>query len=78
MSLVKISSKYQITLPKAICEALKLGPGDRLIIALEGDKIVLRPLPRIKSPTEVLYGSVRSHRDAVEAVRAFREAASRV
>ena len=72
MSYVKISSKYQITIPKSLREALSLRAGDRLYIIREGDKIILRAFRRVENPTKVLYGSVKSDKDAVEAVRAFR------
>jgi len=77
MSYAKISSKYQITIPKDVREALGLEAGDKLYVGREGGKLVLRPLPKVKDPTEKLYGSVRDDRDAVEAVREFREAGGR-
>jgi len=39
---------------------------------VRGDKIILRAFRRVENPTKVLYGSVKSDKDAVEAVRAFR------
>ena len=72
MSYVKISSKYQITIPRGVREALGLKAGDKLHVAREGDRLVLRALRRIEDPTKALYGSVKSEKDAVEAVRAFR------
>jgi len=77
MSYIKVSSKYQITIPKENREALGLEAGDKLYVGREGGKLVLRPLPKVKDPTEKLYGSVRGDRDAVEAVREFREAGGR-
>jgi len=77
MSYVKLSSKYQITIPKDIREAFGLQAGDRLYLGREGGKLVLRPLPKIEDPTEGLYGSVKGDKDAVEAVREFREAGGR-
>ncbi len=74
---VKLSSKYQITIPRDVREALGLEAGDRLYIGREGGKLVLRPLPKVKNPTEKLYGSVRGGEDAVEAVREFRKAGGR-
>ncbi|WP_342832929.1 AbrB/MazE/SpoVT family DNA-binding domain-containing protein [Candidatus Hadarchaeum sp.] len=43
---VKVSSRYQIVLPKGVREALGLRPGDRLLVALEGSRVVLRPKPQ--------------------------------
>jgi len=77
MGYARISSKYQITIPKRIRKALSLNAGDRLYIALEGSKIVLRSFPKINDPTKVLYGSVESEKDAVEAIRMFRESGGR-
>lgn len=72
MGKVKVSSKHQITLPKSVREALNISAGDELYISREGNKVVFKPLPKVKRPTEVLYGSVRSKKDAVKAVRKFR------
>jgi len=77
MSYVKLSTKYQITIPKDVREALGLAAGDKLYVGREDGKLVLRPLPKVKDPTEKLYGSVRGDKDAVEAIREFREAGGR-
>jgi len=77
MTYIKVSSKYQITIPKFVREALDLKAEDKLYIGVEGNKIVLRALPRVKNPTERLYGSVRSDGDAVKAVWEFRKAGAR-
>ncbi|MDI6884715.1 MAG: AbrB/MazE/SpoVT family DNA-binding domain-containing protein, partial [Hadesarchaea archaeon] len=62
----KISSKFQITLPKELREGLGIEAGDELYLTREGEKVVIRPLPKIKRPTETIYGSVKGKRDAVE------------
>jgi len=46
MQMAKVSSKYQIVIPKKVREALGLEPGDRLLIAAEGDKAVMRVRPK--------------------------------
>jgi AbrB family looped-hinge helix DNA binding protein len=46
MQMAKVSSKYQIVIPKKVRETLGLQPGDRLLIATEGDKAVMRLCPR--------------------------------
>jgi AbrB family looped-hinge helix DNA binding protein len=43
MSFVKISSKYQIVIPKHIREALQLQSGQRLQILVLGNRIELIP-----------------------------------
>jgi antitoxin PrlF len=60
MTLVTITSKGQMTLPKEVRDDLKVKPGDRLIIEKRGDGYVLRPqrsaldlfaeLPRYEGP----------------------------
>ena len=37
----KITSKGQITVPKAVRDALGVGPGDALVFRVEGDRAVL-------------------------------------
>ena len=41
-----ISTKNQITLPAHLLRELGLGPGDRLTVALEGNRLILRGRPR--------------------------------
>ena len=41
-----ISSKNQITLPAHLLREIGIGPGDRLAISREGNRIVMRPRPR--------------------------------
>jgi AbrB family looped-hinge helix DNA binding protein len=77
VSKVKVSSKYQITLPKDVREAMGISAGDELQVLREGDRVALRSIPKIKQPTEVLYGSVKSKKDAVRAVRQFRSSGGR-
>jgi AbrB family looped-hinge helix DNA binding protein len=77
MPYLKLSSKHQITIPKDVREALSLEAGDRLYIGCEGGKLVLHPLPKVRNPTEKLYGSIKSEKDAVETVREFRKAGGR-
>ena len=45
MPLHKVSSKGQVTLPVECRRALGVRPHDRVAIQLEGDKIVIRPVP---------------------------------
>jgi AbrB family looped-hinge helix DNA binding protein len=45
-SIVKMSSKHQIVIPKEVRLALKLQPGDQLLCRIERDEILLRPRPK--------------------------------
>jgi AbrB family looped-hinge helix DNA binding protein len=47
MPLVKITRNYQLTIPKAIREELKLREGDIVEVYREGDRIVIKKLERI-------------------------------
>jgi AbrB family looped-hinge helix DNA binding protein len=38
-----IDSAGRVLIPKAVRDELRLGPGDRLDLELEGDHVVLRP-----------------------------------
>lgn len=71
---VKLSSRYQIVIPKQVREALGLRPGDRLLVEIEGNKVVLRPRPRsyaqhLRGLHKELWRGV----DATEYVRKERE-----
>ena len=56
MPSASLSSKGQVTVPKAIRERLKLKTGDRLDFVIEGDKVVLRPGTRdLRSLRGVLH-----------------------
>ena len=51
---VKLSSKHQIVVPKAVREILKLQAGDHLLATVEDGILLLRPQPR--SYTKALRG----------------------
>jgi len=56
MSTVKVSSKYQIVIPKEIRESLELKAGQRLQILLYGDRIELIPERRLSDMKGFLSG----------------------
>jgi AbrB family looped-hinge helix DNA binding protein len=45
-SVTTISSKNQITLPAQLLRDMGLRPGDRLSVAREGGRVILRPRPK--------------------------------
>ena len=69
MSIVRITRKYQVTIPKKVREKLKLRVGDLLKVEVEEGKIVFRPLtPRSEDPVEELLSLVKEPLD-VDAVK---------
>ena len=52
--LVRLSSKGQMVIPKALRQALHLEAGSRLRIRLEGSRIIIEP--EIVSPVGALFG----------------------
>jgi bifunctional DNA-binding transcriptional regulator/antitoxin component of YhaV-PrlF toxin-antitoxin module len=65
-----ISSKNQITLPVQLLRQMGVGPGDRLAVALEGNRLVLRVRP--KDWAEHYAGSLPNlWGDTVEEIDAF-------
>ncbi|HID41570.1 MAG TPA: AbrB/MazE/SpoVT family DNA-binding domain-containing protein [Pyrodictium sp.] len=48
MSLViRVGRKYALYLPREVVEKLGLHEGDKLLLSIRGDEIVIRPLPRL-------------------------------
>jgi antitoxin PrlF len=42
----KLTSKAQTTIPLPVRNALRIGPGDELVYAIEGDRVVLSKADR--------------------------------
>ncbi|MYA33988.1 MAG: AbrB/MazE/SpoVT family DNA-binding domain-containing protein [Gemmatimonadales bacterium] len=59
---VKMSSKNQIVVPKAAREALRLRPGDRLAVSVDGDMVRMEKLPPDRE--DRLRGVLRDLADA--------------
>ncbi len=49
-----VSSKRQVTIPAAFCKALGLTPGEKVLMEIVDDKIIISP--RTKSYTALLSG----------------------
>ncbi len=43
---VKVSAKHQIVIPREVRRRLSLRAGDRLLVEVKGNTVVLYPLPR--------------------------------
>jgi AbrB family looped-hinge helix DNA binding protein len=57
MSEAKLSSKNQIVIPRKAREALRLKPGDRIVVKVLGDQIIV--LERPKSYRAAIRGLAR-------------------
>jgi len=67
MSITRLSSKGQITIPKEVREKLDLEPGDRVLVEVSGHAAVVRPLEKpsksmrgIGRETKIKLGNVRA------------------
>jgi len=72
--IVKLSSKYQVVIPREARKKLGLRAGDQLAVEVEGEKIILRPRP--KNYTDYMLGlgkEMWEGIDASEYVRKERE-----
>jgi len=72
--IVKLSSRYQMVIPKEIRKKLNFHAGDQLVVEIEKGKVILRPRP--KSYTNYMLGLGRKiweGIDATEYVRKERE-----
>ena len=45
-NMVKVSSKYQIVIPREVRKKINLKSGDRLIIKANNEKIIIYPQPK--------------------------------
>lgn len=73
MPVSRIGPKGQVVLPKSVRQALGVTPGDRVVFSLEGDRVVLMPVPA-RTAAE-LRGILRVDRpvDLKEGRRAYQE-----
>ncbi len=54
MNLIRLTAKRQATLPRRLCEELRVRPGDTLVVdarVVEGERVwVLKPADEIEAP----------------------------
>ena len=53
-NIATVTAKGQVTIPKAVRDALRIQQGDQLLFGVEGDRAVLTPL--VRRPLKELYG----------------------
>ena len=70
-TVVTLSSKNQIAIPKSARKKLAIGPGDQLILDVEKDSLILKPKP--KSYSKHLRGLHRSVWQGVDATSYIRK-----
>lgn len=56
MNSVKISPKFQVVIPKAVREALRLSPGQKVQMVVYGDRIEMIPLRTLSEMRGFLKG----------------------
>ncbi len=73
MPVSRIGPKGQVVLPKSVRQALGVTSGDRVVFSLEGDRVVLTPVPARTAAK--LRGILRVEQsvDLKEARRAYQE-----
>ena len=73
-NMVKVSSKYQIVIPREAREKLDLKAGDKLIIKANNEKIIIYPQPKNYAKYSLGLGKeIWQGIDATEYVRRERE-----
>ena len=75
MTVAKLTSKGQLTIPKIVREKLKLHTGDRVVFIVQGDSEALLK-PQTKSVDEV-YGMLKSPDQATRSVAEMKAAVAR-
>jgi len=70
LSTAKMSTKGQIVIPKQLREALGLKPGDPIVMAMDGDRLILRKITLDdllrESKRNYRKGKVLSHEETFE------------
>ncbi len=73
MKIVKVTRKYQITIPKEIREKLGIRVGDKVIVKISGNKIIIKPVIKNReSPVKHLLSLVKKPID-IDAVKLVEE-----
>ncbi len=71
--IVRVTRKYQITIPKKIREKLNIHVGDSLKMRVEGEKIIVEPvITRVKDPVKDMLSLIDKPLN-IDAVRLVEE-----
>lgn len=71
IKIVKLSSKYQVVIPKEVRKKLGFRAGDQLVVEVEGGKVILRSRP--KNYTNYMLGLGKKIWEGIEATEYVRE-----
>ena len=79
MKEIIVTRKYQITIPRDIREKLGIKVGDRLLIRLEGERIILEPIrPRdALSNLATIADRILKEKKKIDAVKLVEESLER-
>ena len=73
MASVTLSSKFQLSIPKAIREEMHLQAGQKFAVIPKGDTIVLAPIRRLDEVRCILKGAAPSnYRDRSDRLERYR------
>ena len=72
MEEVKVTRKYQVTIPKRLRSELGIKVGDRILLRMEGGHILIEVPRRIADPSEFLWNLSKKPVD-VDVVRLIEE-----
>ena len=73
MKTVRVSRKYQITIPKEIREKIGIKIGDRLLVRLEDKRIIFEPIiEKKRDPVKHMLNLIKKPQD-IDAVRLVEE-----
>jgi AbrB family looped-hinge helix DNA binding protein len=69
---VKVTRKYQVTIPESVRSKLGVKIGDKLIVKSEGKRIIMEAPKRVSNPSDVLWNIFGKSID-IDAVRLVEE-----
>ncbi len=52
---VKVTRKYQVTIPESVRSKLGVKIGDKLIVKSENKRIIMEPAKRVSNPSDALW-----------------------